>query len=1286
MMKKRFIPVFVAVLMMFSMMPMMSGGAYADDIGIVYEGLSYTLHDNYYLVFNGVEDENAEGIDRTTGELTIHTSYHGSLVKKIGTNVFKEKLPSGIHKVILPIGLEEIKEYAFFKCSGLTSISFPQCVSMIGQRAFQYCQDLETVSFEEEGDTCHICSDAFSGCLNLKEVTIPKRVIQIDGGAFEDCDALTTVHYSGTREQWEAIRGSGKPSIDLVDFCDTSVSHTHQGTESEQGINFQPWRCIYSLPDTAGDYCLTQDVTLSDAWIAPGGTTRLCLNGHSIIRSGNGLNESDPAVIRVEKERNEDNTTLCLYDCGTKEHTFSIAENNPAIVDPSSGTATGTFTGGYITSKDANISGVRVEGTFEMNGGTIIGNKNSGVRVHNSGRFNLHSGDIIGNTADIGGGVRLIGGSSSHTAFEMTGGKISHNTANGVSNTAHGGGVFMQRADFSMSGGIVTNNSVINEKGAICGGGVCSLDDVDTDRNVISIGNNPVIKDNTVVGTNGTAPSNLSLLQNSNITSDFTNKINILSTNGVLSGTIGVTYGSTDGKGVFTTHMGGLLAADKLAGDIFFSDNEELGVIGLKHDGHFVAELIDKTAAPNFSPAGGKYNAAQNVTLSCATEGARIYYTTDGTEPSKFSTEYSTPIVVSSTTTIKAIAEKGGMLLSDVADATYKFPYRVVFDPGDGGSGDMNPQEVYDGDMFTFPECGFTATEGKTFYYWEMSGVDGMINPRAEVEITGNCLDTGDVITVTAHWKDNAIITNAPTANDLTYNGADQQLVSEGTAQGGVMYYAIGNDNTTAPTSGWSESIPRKTKADIYYVWYKAVGDSSHSNSDAKCCKAEIKRASPDLTMKADPITYGQTLADSTLSGSEAKASGKFVEGTFSWIDDTIKPAVSDSEKTKYDVTFTPSDTVNYKTAAGTATLTVNKANITPSVSIEGWTYGSSANKPTVTGNTGGGKETFLYKKTDEPDSAYTQTVPTDAGDHTIKAEIAETDNYNAGQATQNFTISKASITIKADDKSSKYGKALKKLTYKVSGAYVKGDDLGVKLSTAAKKNKAGTTAIKVSWNNNPNYEAKLVNGKYTVGRKPQPKINKAAAKIALDAGVVARSSGNKVTAGWGKVKGASSYVIYANYCDQKNCKKIRTVSGKTTSINITKVNGKKFNPKKNLKFYVVAYKTVKGKKVKLAKSITAHAPGSKNSKRTNVTGVTVKKAAFTLKKGKTAKIKAKLVLEKKNRKPLNHEAKFRYASSNKKVAKVSKKGKITAVGKGKCTVYVYAVSGVSKKIKVTVR
>ena len=74
--------------------------------------------------------------------------------------------------------------------------------------------------------------------------------------------------------------------------------------------------------------------------------------------------------------------------------------------------------------------------------------------------------------------------------------------------------------------------------------------------------------------------------------------------------------------------------------------------------------------APVFSPAGGTYTSAQNVTLTTATTGANIYYTLDGSNPTTSSTLYAGPIAVSETTTIKAIAEKDGTL-STVASATY---------------------------------------------------------------------------------------------------------------------------------------------------------------------------------------------------------------------------------------------------------------------------------------------------------------------------------------------------------------------------------------------------------------------------------------------------------------------------------------------------------------------------------------------------------------------------------------------------------------------------------------
>lgn len=77
----------------------------------------------------------------------------------------------------------------------------------------------------------------------------------------------------------------------------------------------------------------------------------------------------------------------------------------------------------------------------------------------------------------------------------------------------------------------------------------------------------------------------------------------------------------------------------------------------------------EKCATPTFSPAAGTYTSAQNVTISTTTDGATIYYTTDGTDPTESSSVYSTPIYVSKTTTIKAMAAKEGMTNSSVATA-----------------------------------------------------------------------------------------------------------------------------------------------------------------------------------------------------------------------------------------------------------------------------------------------------------------------------------------------------------------------------------------------------------------------------------------------------------------------------------------------------------------------------------------------------------------------------------------------------------------------------------------
>ena len=109
------------------------------------------------------------------------------------------------------------------------------------------------------------------------------------------------------------------------------------------------------------------------------------------------------------------------------------------------------------------------------------------------------------------------------------------------------------------------------------------------------------------------------------------------------------------------------------------------------------------------------------------------------------------------------------------------------------------------------------------------------------------------------------------------------------------------------------------------------------------------------------------------------------------------------------------------------------------------------------------------------------------------------------------------------------------------------------------------------------------------------------------------------------------------------------------------------------------------GKKQYIAKSPNIHV-AMKYEKRTNVKTITVNKGQLALRPKNKFQIRAKTVLWDKKKKVLKHVEALRYYTGNKKVAPVSKNGRITAKGKGTCTVYVIANNGVARRIKVRVR
>lgn len=195
-------------------------------------------------------------------------------------------------------------------------------------------------------------------------------------------------------------------------------------------------------------------------------------------------------------------------------------------------------------------------------------------------------------------------------------------------------------------------------------------------------------------------------------------------------------------------------------------------------------------------------------------------------------------------------------------------------------------------------------------------------------------------------------------------------------------------------------------------------------------------------------------------------------------------------------------------------------------------------------------------------------------------------------------------------------------------------------------------------------------------------------AQATMNEQVTVTQEGSKISVGWKKSMSADGYYVYAQYYGKKVTKPVKIIKNHTTTkTTITRINGKKISQKKNFFVYVVPYKIIDGKNVELGKSTVAYLVGSQNTKYSNVRSFTLIKSKYSVKVGKTAKIKAKITLVDKNKKhlPKEYGAKFRYKSSDTGIATVSKSGKIKGIGKGTCTIYVYSVSGLVRKAKVTV-
>lgn len=333
------------------------------------------------------------------------------------------------------------------------------------------------------------------------------------------------------------------------------------------------------------------------------------------------------------------------------------------------------LTGGCINGNNAPGGGVAIkDGTVSW---CCITNNTAGVTTGASvygagvgfyqgkGRVDhsIIEGNLVNSTTALGGGVGIYQPSG---AIVIDTCLVVGNTANAkTAANGKGGGIYVEYmyryADVTIRNSTVADNTA---SGTAQGGGVYVTGDSDAK------GTHTVLVNDILSGNTSAGAANDAVLPK-------TDKISCC-----LFGLSGeaVGSGSKSGDPAFV---------DEADGDYHLGANSPAIGAGATYEGigfdlDNVAfadppavgcyEYGERAAEPAFEPApGSTFYPTASVTLSCATEGASIYYTTDGSVPTDSSTPYMAPITLSATTTIRARAYATGKGPSAIVSATYTF-------------------------------------------------------------------------------------------------------------------------------------------------------------------------------------------------------------------------------------------------------------------------------------------------------------------------------------------------------------------------------------------------------------------------------------------------------------------------------------------------------------------------------------------------------------------------------------------------------------------------------------
>ena len=285
-------------------------------------------------------------------------------------------------------------------------------------------------------------------------------------------------------------------------------------------------------------------------------------------------------------------------------------------------------------------------------------------------------------------------------------------------------------------------------------------------------------------------------------------------------------------------------------------------------------------ATPTFSPGGGTYTGSVTVSISDATSGATIYYTTDGSTPTTSSAVYTGALTFTQTTTLNAMAAASGMTNSAVASATYTVQQQQqvatpTFSPGSGtytGSVTVSISDATSGATIYYTTDGSTPTTSSAVYSGALTFTQ-TTTLKAIAAASG--MTNSGVASATYTIQQQQVATPTFSPGGGTYTGSVTVSISDATS-GATIYYT-----TDGSTPSTSSAVYTGALTFTQTTTLKAMAAASGmTNSGVASATYTVQQQSFTLTVSKTDLGGGTVTSSPAGINCGSTCSATYVSGT----------------------------------------------------------------------------------------------------------------------------------------------------------------------------------------------------------------------------------------------------------------------------------------------------------------------------------------------------------------------------------------------------------------------